>query len=217
MHTTGLKLDQTTEQMEKGFKLSHQITETFATYYELEKSETKTIFKRLEMAPMQIDPIKPIEINGSKLEFQKVNDLVQRLNKILNIPYSVDLELLLKKMEIGVIYQIDGNKELIFKLNLLKNHERLYVNYHNDIDSIAKRYAKKVKVKNAQLVLLDFENRYYIDLKISNYGNHYSRFYLYHKKNRNGKKSLVYNRLNEINMEDFKSASNEVLFHITME
>ena len=57
------------QQIEKGFMLNHQITETF--YSEQQDSTPETIFKTLNK-----QPIAPIEINEINLEFSIINALV---------------------------------------------------------------------------------------------------------------------------------------------
>ena len=162
--------------------------------------------------------IETIEINGMKLEFSKINELVQNLNKSYNISHEEKHEMLLKKMKNGEIHHID-NKQLIFKLNLEKNHQKLYIFHRNDIASIATEYAKHVVVNNNQLVLLDSpinDDGYEICLQIPNYNDENSHCYLY-SKNENGNKLLLkYGGLNDnINIDDYRTPSNEVLFHIT--
>ena len=216
------------KQNENGFKLNHQITESFATYCSTveQKQDNNTLenfLKSLETKPPinQVDPIKPIEpieINGLRLEFLKVNDLVQNLNKNPSKSYEEKYAMLLKKMENGKIHHID-DKQLIFKLNLPKNHRKLLISHHNNIALFATDNAKCVVVKNSQLVLFDNgndENDYQIYLQIPNYNNDNFKSYL-HQKIGNGEKLLLKNDhcWNEINMDEYKNPSNEVLFYVT--
>ena len=117
---------------------------------------------------------------------------------------------------------IDG-KQLIFKLNLPKNHRKLYIDHCNNIASLATQNANNDHIiiinNNDQLVLLNssfYNNGYEICLQIANYNNGNSHCFLY-PKNENGNKLLLKNvGLNEdINMKDYKTPLNEVLFHIT--
>ena len=212
--------------IENGFKLNHQITESFASYLSTTKQKLicnesiEVVFKSLETKqPLpkptnqieQIGQIEPIEINGMKLEFPKINEFVQNLNK------SYKHEMLLKKMENGEIHHID-DQQFIFKLNLPKNHRKLVINHSDDIASLATEYAKCVVVKNDQLVVLDNpcnDDGYEIYLQIPNYDNGNSHSYLY-SKNENGDKLLLKNSLsNNVHMDDYRTPSNEVLFHIT--
>ena len=210
------------KQNENGFKLNHQITESFATFcstVEQNQDPLKIFFKSLETKQQinQVDPIKPIEpieINGRKLEFSKVNDLVQNLNPYES--YEKNYAMLLKKMENGKIHHID-DKQLIFKVHLPKNHRKLYIVYY-DIALTATNYAKYVVVKNDQLVLLDNVNNnndYQIYLQIPNYNNDNSKSYL-HQKIENGEKLLLKYTWNyNINIDEYKTPSNEVLFYVT--
>ena len=95
------------QQIEKGFMLNHQITETFATFYsEQQDLSPETIFIALNK-----QPIAPIEINEMKLEFPIINTLV--------LSSEERYQLLLRKMKIGQIYHVD-NRKFIFKLQLSK-------------------------------------------------------------------------------------------------
>ena len=216
--------------IENGLKLNHQITEGFAScYYSTTKQKLtsdesiEVVFKSLETKqPLpkptnQIEQIEPIEINGMKLEFPKINELVQNQNKSENNSHEDKHEMLLKKMKNGEIHHIDG-KQLIFKLNLRKNHRKLYIVHHNNIASIETQNAKSVVVINDQLVVLDspsYNNGYGIFLQIPNYDNGHSHSYLYSKNENRDKLLLKYGGWNEdINMKDYKTASNKILFHV---
>ena len=201
-----------------GFKLNHQITEIFAKR-NIYKMNLNEIFESLETKQpiIPVSSIQPFEINGTYLEFPNINKLVQNLNKAYNISYKEKHETLLKKMKNEEIYHIDG-KQLIFKLNLPKNHRRLYIKHLDHIALSATEHAKYVVVKNNLLLLLDNpynDNNYEIYLQIPNYNNESSHCFLY-RKNKNGDKLLLkYSALNDVNMDDYKTPSNEVLFHIT--
>ena len=212
------------KQNDNGLKMNHQITESFATYcstseqkQEFTKDETlDTFFVYFQIKKPATKIIETIEINGMKLEFSKINELVQNLNKSYNISYEEKHKTLLKKMKIGEVHHIN-NKQLIFKLNLPKNHRRLYIKHYNDIASIATNHAKYVVVKNDQLVVLDSpfnNNDYQICLQIPNYNGN-SHCYLY-PKNEHGDKLLLKTGAwnNDVNMDDYKTASNEILFHV---
>ena len=219
--------------IENGFKLNHQITESFASYLSTTKQKLicnesiEVVFKSLETKqPLpkptnqieQIEQIEPIEINGMKLEFPKINELVQNQNKSDNISHEDKHEMLLKKMKNGEIHHIDG-KQLIFKLNLRKNYRNLYIDHRNNIASSATNHARHVVVKNDQLVVLDGpinDNDYRIYLQIPNYNNGNSHCYLC-RKNENGDKLSLKNSglKNDVNLDDYRTPSNEVLFHIT--
>ena len=220
--------------IENGLKLNHQITEGFAScYYSTTKQKLtseesiEVVFKSLETKQLlpkptnqieQIEQIEPIEINGMKLEFPKINELVQNQNKSDNNSHEDKHEMLLKKMKNGEIHHIDG-KQLIFKLNLRKNYRKLYIDHRNNIALIATENAECVVVKNNQLVVLDspsYNNGYGIFLQIPNYDNGNSHSYLYPKNEKGDIKLLLkYGDWNEdINMEDYKTASNEILFHV---
>ena len=114
-------------------------------------------------------------------------------------------------METGNIYHTD-NKQLIFKLHLTRNYQKLYINHNNDIASLATSNPDTLVVKNNQLVLFDFNN-YQICLEIPNYSNENSKCFLYHKNEEN---LLLRYGWNDINIDDYKSTSNEFLFHIIM-
>ena len=204
------------KQNENGFKLNYQIIESFATFCSTLKYNTlEIVFKSLETKqPInQVDPIEPIEINGRKFEFPKVNDLVQNLNKDPYKSYEEKHTILLKKMKNVKIHHID-DKQLIFKLKLPKNHRDFYINHHNSIDSLATNCAPCVVVKNNQLLLLDCGNDYQIYLQIPNYISGNSNCYLYKK---NGEKFLlkIDHCWNKINMDEHRTPSNEVLFYVT--
>ena len=195
-------------------KTNYQTLVIFAAYH-FQIEEIDLFLRTLKILPLkkptnQIEPIEPIEINGRKLEFSKVNELVQNLNNRYCSSYEEKLEMLLKKMKKGQIYHIDG-KQVIFKLRLLKNHQKFYISHRNDIASIEIR----VVVKNQQLVMVDNYDNYEIVLRIRNYDNGNSNCYLY-RNNENGEKLLLkYGDLDyNINIDDYKTASNEVLFHI---
>ena len=240
LQTTRLKLEQTMEQLkatqknaktmehqlkiqqenvEKGFMLNHQTTETFATFYLQQQQHQQhqhqnltpeTIFESLN-TKQPIKPIEPFEINGKKLGFPIINEFVQNLN---NSFQEGKYNLLLNKMEAGTIYYID-NKQLIFKLHLPYNYRKLRIRHSDIIASLATKYPDKVVVKNNQLVLLDWNN-YEIYLQIPNYSNGNSKCFLYHK-NENGENLLFgYGWNHDINIDDYKSTSNEYLFHIIM-
>ena len=196
-------------------KTNYQTSEIFAAYH-FQIEEIDLFLRTLKILPLkkpinQIEPIEPIEINGRKLEFPKVNELVQNLNNPYCLSYEEKLEMLLKKMKKGQIYHNDG-KQLIFKLHLLKNHQKLYISHRNDIASIEIR----VVVKNQQLVMVDNCDSYEIVLRIRNYDNGNSNCYLYPNNENREKLLLKYGELNDnINIDNYKTASNEVLFHIT--
>ena len=132
-------------------EFGHQIEENFAAHYsQLLNSTPAEIFKSLDMEQQptnQIAPIKMIEINGIKLEFQRVNELVKNLNN----PYP-NFELLMNKMKNGKIYYVN-HQQLIFKLCLPKNHQKLWINHCNNIASLAKSHPDKVGMMNDQLLL----------------------------------------------------------------
>ena len=211
--------------IDNGLKMNHQITESFATYYstpeqnkEFTKDETlDTFFNYFQIKQPVAKLIEPIEINEMKFEFLKVNELLQNLNKSYN-SHEEKHETLLKKMKNGEIHHIN-NQQLIFKLNLPKNHRSLYIKHYNNIASLATNYAKHVVVKNDQLVLLDNpdnKNDYRIFLQIPNYNNENSHSYLYSKNENRDKLLLKYGGWNEdINMDDYKTASNKILVHVT--
>ena len=126
-------------------------------------------------------------------------------------------EMLLKKMKNGEIRHID-DKQLIFKLNHSKNHLSLSIHHFDNISSFATKYAKYVVVKNNQLVVLDMpvnDSGYRIYLQIPNYNDKNSHCYLY-PKNENENKLLLKNGgwINDIIMENYKTPSNEILFHV---
>ena len=94
------------------------------------------------------------------------------------------------------------------------------INYNNDIASIAKSNPDKVVVMNDQLVLLDnlnkYNNGYCIFLQTPNYNNNNSKCYLF-LKNTNGENFLLnYGANYNINYDDYKTESNEILFDIIM-
>ena len=204
--------------IENGFKLNQQITEWFAKYcstLEQKQDQTlETIFKSLgtKQAVNQFELIEPIEINGMELKFPNANKLLQNLT---HQSYEEMFDSLLKKMENGQIHHINNN-QLIFKLRLPKNYAIL-ICHRNNIASIAALNEQYVVVKNHQLVLYDNANKkneYTIHLQILNYDIN-SKCSLY-QRSENGEKTLLkYSVWNNINMVNYKTASNEVLFHIT--
>ena len=211
------------KQIENGLKLNHQITERFASYLstmkqKLSDKEIDIFSKSLKIPlPNRIKPMEPFKINGMKLEFSKVNELVQNVNNP-HKSHKKKYEILLKKMENIQIYHID-DKQFIFKLNLPKNQPRFLINHHNNIASLAKKHPNNVVLKNDQLVLWDNRNNrneYQIFLQVPKYNNRNSHCYLY-GKNEKGDKLLLKNGgwNNNISMDDYKTKSNEVLFHIT--
>ena len=238
--TTRLKLEQTMEQLNQSkedlktketqlksqkenfqqqmLKFGHQIEESFAVHYsQLLNPTPAEIFKSLDMEQQptnQIAPIKMIEINGIKLEFQRVNELVKSLNN----PYS-NFELLMNKMKNGQIYYVN-HQQLIFKLCLPKNHQKLWINHNINIASLAKKDPNCVVVMNDQLLLLmdnpNNSNAYGIVLEIPNYNINNSKCYLY-RKNTNGENFLLkYGWNYNINYDGYKTESNEILFHIIL-
>ena len=219
-------------------KLNHQISENFATCWSRmitsDGITLEKVFKSLETKePLpqpdddQIELIREIDINGTKLEFPKVNELVQKLT--MKDPYESHeekFEFLLKKMENGQYYHID-NRQVIFKLHFPKNHRNLHISYTTNVASAVNSYPNNVVVSNNQLVLLDNlnnRNDYQIYLQILNYSNNSkilnysnnSKIYLFHKSE-NGAKLLLNNGNwnDNINMDIYKTAASEVLFHIT--
>ena len=167
--------------------------------------------------PNRFKPIESIEINGRKLGFPKVNELVQNLNKSYN-SYEGKFEMLLKKMKNGEIHHIDG-KQLIFKLNLPKSHRSFRIDHYNNNAPFTTKHANSVVMKNDQLALFDnYANcgDYQIDLQIPDYDNGNSNCYIY-PKNENEKKLLLENAAwnKNINVGVYKTSLNEVLFHIT--
>ena len=199
------------QQIEKGFMLNHQITEKFAKFY-LEQNQNlnnlNSFHKALDIKPTK--PIMPIEINGTKLEFPNINALVQS--------YEEKFQLLLNKMKNGQIYDVK-NQQLIFKLCIPKNHQKLFISHQINIASLPDHFPDKEVVMNDQLVLLDDNNcnGYGIILQIPNYNNNNSKCYLF-CKNTNGENFLLkYGDWNyNINYDDYKTESNEILFHIIM-
>ena len=233
--TTRLKFEQTMEQLNQSkedlktkeaqlksqkenfqqqmSEFGHQIEENFAAHYsQLLNSTPEEIFKSLDMEQQptnQIATIDPIEMNGIKLEFPNINALVQS--------HEEKFQLLLKEMENGQIYYVK-NQQLIFRLCIPKNHQKLWINHQNNIASLAKRHFDDVVVMNDHLLLLDNPinyNGYSIHLQIPNYNSDNSKCYLYHKDT-NGENFLLKYGYYNINYDDYKTESNEILFHIIM-
>lgn len=203
--------DHILNKVEKGIKLNQQIIETFASYYNVHVTPEKA-FKVLIMKPTinQIEPIEPIEIEGSKLEFSKVNELVKRLH---NPSYETCFKLLMTNMETGQIYHIDDNRQLIFKLQLPKN-KQLYITHSKDISSFQRIYLNKVVLDNDDLILFDFVENYQIYIKTTNFDEKNSKCYLY-PKNANEKKLLLNNGWNKnLKLYNYKTRSDEVPFYI---
>ena len=203
-----LKLQQ--ENVEKGIMLNLQIAETLATY-QSQHLTPGTIFKSIntKQPTKQIAAIVPIEIYGKKLEFPNINEFVRNLKPFQEDKYN----LLLSKMETVNIYHVD-NKQLIFKLHLPYNYRKLRIRHSDIIASLATKYPDKVVVKNNQLVLFDWnDNSYQIYLQIPYYSNGNSKCFL-HQKSENEENLLLGYDWNDININDYKSTSNEVLFHI---
>ena len=198
-----------------GFKLNHQITEILAKR-NIHKMDLNEIFESLETKQpiIPVSSIQPFEINGTYLEFPNINELVRDLSRT----HEEKLEMMLKKMLNGRIHHID-DKQLIFKLDLPKNLDKLHVDFDRDVSLLTKNFAKNVVVKNNQLVLLEspFENDdYQIFIQIKDYNNLSSNCYLY-RKSENVDNLLLENNgwIIDINMEDYRTPSNEILVHIT--
>lgn len=205
------------QRVEKGLMLNHQISEVFATFNLKQDLTPAKLFKSLNTKEKkelvtQITSIEPVEINEIKLDFQKVNELVQNLN----ILYEEKYQLLLHKMNNGQIYHID-NKQLIFKLHLQENYQTLWINHYNNINETARSCLNMLVMMNDQLVLLNDKDHCFhsIVLQIPNYNNYNSKCYLYHKNTNKKDFLLKYSSNNLYNVENYKTTSNEVLFYIT--
>ena len=223
--------DYNQKQIEQGIKLNQKATETFANYYIIQSKSTyhkltlETIFKSLESKepfPNKIEPVKmealePFDINGTKLEFPILNQLIERLTKPFKINYEKSFDELLKKMENGKIYNIN-NDQLVFKLHLPKNHLKFYINHITNIAQLVTSYANNTITHNDHLVVLDNasnNNGYEIYLQIPNYDNNYSKAYMYPKNEAGDKLLLKYTLNDNVNIDAFKNGSDKILFMIT--
>ena len=207
------KIEQVQKQNVIGLSLIQQITETVATCWSGKNTDFNSFLKHLEVRidPV-IEPIEPIDTDGMKLEFPKLNLLVKSIN---GTNYFDEL---LMKMKNGNVCNIDSN-QVIFKLHLPKNHREYFIYHHSKNASFAKKYTNILILHNDHFLVLDIKTNssstYQIYLQIPNYDNANSKAYIY-PKNETGNKLLLENGANkDINIDSFRNAGNEVLFQIT--
>ena len=217
------QIEQVQNQNHIGLRLNQQIAEGFAACYSgmLNENhaqlELDSFIKHFETKRLEIEPlIEPLDINETKIEFSKFNQLVKEIPYFIN--YEKKFKLLLKSMESGVIYQLK-TKQLIFKLHLPNKHRTFCIYHHHDILSLERESAYKVIIDNDQMLVLDNRNphppKYQIYLQIPNYNKETSTIYMYPKKEEGEKFFLKYGWNNELNFDGFKSKTMEILFHIT--
>ena len=229
------KIENVQKQNENGFKLNQQIAERFASHFSKHdkvsydtKVTLETVFKSLEsnqilksveineQNPPLFEQINPIDINGTRLEFTKLNELVGSVQKRNDMNYDERYKLLLNKMEDGQIYRID-DKQLIFKLHLPRGRREFWIQHRRDIASLAKQYEKHMTVKTDQLVAFDNKSMqndcqiYFGSLVNWNIGN--SKMFMYPNNEMGDKLLLKYAKWNyDVDIELYLSNKNEIIF-----
>ena len=123
------------------------------------------------------------------------------------------MEKILHEMNKGEIYKIN-DKQLFFKLQMNKNHQKFWIIYHNNVRSFQRNYPNYVVHENDRLALLDYDDHYELHLQIPTYVGNNSQFYLFNMKEGDKKCLLTYGMNNNIQWDKYKSNNNEVLFYL---
>jgi len=135
------------------------------------------------------------------------------------LSYEERLEVVLKSMKVGEIYQLN-DQECYFKLQfiLFDRCDQFYYGSGN-IKNLQTAYKKYLVFANDTLALFQIEKNFFFKYQIDeNYKM--SSLYVYNSKNENEKYEQVHEYQqkqltgHDINFDDYKSKSNEILFKI---
>ena len=183
-------------------------------------SSIKIVFKTLETKNQiqnRFQPMEPFFLNGINLKFPKLNQIVKEFDGTFYMSFEKQIEILLKKMVNGEMYHVD-DRQFIFKLYIPKNRRNFFITHHPDIAWLANTYPQYMTMQSDQLVVLDnlkYKNDHRNYLQTQNYNKTNSKAYMY-PKNEKGKEYLLkYENPSDIDIDGYRNANNEVLFHIT--
>jgi len=128
------------------------------------------------------------------------------------LSYEERLEVVLKSMKTGEIYQLN-DKECYFKLQFILFDHCDQFHYHTDnIKEMQTTYEEYIVFSNDTLALLEFEE--YSCLAYQTDENDVSSLHIYNSKNENEEFLIEEDELRINNFNNYKSKSNEILFKI---
>ncbi|XP_066926025.1 RING finger protein DG17-like [Clytia hemisphaerica] len=184
--------------------------------------DPKELFLQLGKEQKDIDPnlLEPFSYEGKEYDFGN------QLCRFLTIGYEQRMKMLLSKMEIGEIYQIEDGKKVIFKLQLVEQRSNLTVSQYSNIPYYHDYYrARKISGYPNDLifgnvyfaVFYNTSDSQYVAFNIQSYNNNNSIMFLHNVKKNDQRCQLIYGGYNTgINWGEYKTDDKHVLFELAM-
>jgi len=204
------------------------IIEKTIRIFELEEIKNQGAYqtpKELFLQPGEeqkdIEPnlLEPFSYEGKEYDFGN------QLRRFLTIGYEQRMKMLLSKMDIGEIYQIEDGRRVIFKLQLMEQKNALWVTQYSNIPHYQNTFRAIRNFGNPNDLI--FGNNYfavfyntndmqYVAFNIQSYNNNNSIMFLHNVKKNDQRHQLIYGNNTGINWGEYKTDDKHVLFELAM-